>query len=110
LFQRITELREDVGWDNNAVKISTLESAKGHEFHAVFIVGTLQGTIPHYRVEESDWKREAARLYVAMTRARDRLFLSYDIRTRSTPSVFLAKIQPDCQEYDFRGGQLVVPK
>jgi superfamily I DNA/RNA helicase len=107
---RTTELRDDVGWDNNAVKISTLESAKGHEFHAVFIVGILQGTIPQWRIGESDWKREAARLYVAMTRARDRLFLSYDIKGRATPSVFLSTIQSDCQEYDFRNGRLVVTK
>jgi superfamily I DNA/RNA helicase len=101
------ELREDVTWDNKAVKISTLESAKGHEFHAVFIVGLLQGAMPHYRVPSTEWKREAARMYVGMTRARDRLFLSYDIGGRSGPSVFLSSIQKDCEECDFRNGRIV---
>lgn len=91
-------LKEDIAWDGNDIKISTLESAKGHEFHAVFIVGVHQGTIPHQRVAEKDWHREAARLYVAMTRARDRLFITYSASKEGRPSVFLAAIQPDCQE------------
>ena len=105
---RTAELRQDVAWDSGAVKISTLESAKGHEFHTVFIVGMIEGTIPNARVERDDWKREASRLYVAMTRARDRLYLSYDIGGRYGPSPFLALIQDDCTECEWRGGKLVV--
>lgn len=105
---RTTQLKEDVTWDNNAVKISNLEQAKGHEFHAVFVVGVCQGTVPGYWVEESEWKREAARLYVGMTRARDRLFLSYDIGGRNGPSVFLSAIQANCQECEFKNGSLTV--
>lgn len=101
-----TELRQDVAWDSNAVKLSTLESAKGHEFHAVFIVGVKDSTIPHYLVEKDDWKREAARLYVAMTRARDQLYLSYDVGGRYGPSPFLSAIQHNCQEYEFKNGRL----
>jgi len=101
-----SELREDVAWEGNAVKISTLESAKGHEFHAVFIVGLRQGNMPSNRVDESDWKREAARLYVAMTRARDRLYLTYDIWGNNNPSVFLSAIQSNCQECQFKHGRL----
>lgn len=100
------ELKQDVSWDNAAVKISTLESAKGHEFQAVFIVGVCQGTIPHGNLDESEWKREAARLYVAMTRARDRLFLSYTANSFQTPSVFLASIQSDCSEFEWKNGRL----
>jgi superfamily I DNA/RNA helicase len=101
-----TQLRDDVGWDNNAVKISTLESAKGHEFHAVFIVGVCQGVIPHGGLDQSEWKREAARLYVAMTRARDHLFLTYTAADRRAPSVFLAAIREDCNEFEWRRGAL----
>lgn len=103
---KTVELKQDVSWDNAAVKISTLESAKGHEFLAVFIVGVCQGVIPHGNLEESEWKREAARLYVAMTRARDRLFLSYTANAFQTPSVFLASIQSDCNEFDWKNGKL----
>ena len=103
-----TELRDDVSWENNAVKISTLESAKGHEFQAVFIVGVEQGAIPNYRLSESEWDREASRLYVAMTRARDQLFLSYQAHDRSRPSVFLAKMQQDCTDCEFKRGRLSI--
>lgn len=102
------ELRDDVSWDSNAVKISTLESAKGHEFHAVFIVGVEQGTIPHQRLSEGEWDREASRLYVAMTRARDQLFLSYQADDRNRPSVFLAKMQADCTDCEFKRGRLSI--
>ena len=92
---------------NNSVKISTLESAKGHEFHAVFLIGLKQGAMPHYRVPEKEWKREAARLYVGMTRARDRLYLSYDTGGQYGPSAFLSAIQDDCQECEFKSGRLL---
>jgi superfamily I DNA/RNA helicase len=104
---RTAELWQDVAWDSAAVKISTLESAKGHEFHTVFIVGMIEGTMPNARVERDDWKREASRLYVAMTRARDRLYLSYDVGGKYGPSPFLALIQDDCTECEWRGGSLV---
>lgn len=103
---RTAELKQDVSWDNAAVKISTLESAKGHEFHAVFIVGVCQGVIPHGNLDQSEWKREAARLYVAMTRARDRLFVSYTANNFQTPSTFLAAIEPDCNEFFWKNGKL----
>lgn len=105
---RTAELWQDVAWDSGAVKISTLESAKGHEFHTVFIVGMIEGTMPNARVERDDWKREASRLYVAMTRARDLLYLSYDVGGRYGPSPFLALIQNDCTECEWREGELVV--
>ncbi len=103
---RVAELKQDVSWDNAAVKISTLESAKGHEFHAVFIVGVCQGVIPHGQLDHSEWKREAARLYVAMTRARDRLFVSYTSNNDQAPSTFLASIEPDCTEFVWKNGKL----
>jgi superfamily I DNA/RNA helicase len=101
----VSELREDISWDLGTVKISTLESAKGHEFHTVFIVGLREGVIPNFNEPESEWKREAARLYVGMTRARDRLFLTYNTY-RSSPSIFLAAVQSDCQEVEFKNRKL----
>ena len=101
------ELREDISWDRGTVKISTLESAKGHEFHTVFIIGLRDGIMPSSNEPESEWKREAARLYVGMTRARDRLFLTYNT-FRSSPSTFLASIQSDCQEVEFKNRKLRV--
>jgi superfamily I DNA/RNA helicase len=97
------ELREDVDFDSDNVKISTIESAKGHEFSVVFICALVSGAIP--RTGEDDLAREAARLYVAMTRARDCLYLSYN--AEKGPSPFLVDVQAHCQEMAFIGGRLV---
>ncbi|GAA0466039.1 3'-5' exonuclease [Alkalibacillus silvisoli] len=59
--------------DDNKVKISTIESSKGLDFQAVFIVSIDQ--MPFHLVEDEN--REAALLYIAMTRAHKYLCLSY---------------------------------
>ena len=94
-------LREDAGMESDRVKISTIESAKGHEFVTVFIVGLIEGVLPQRNVTEEDIPREAARLYVAMTRARDTLYLSYTSNMQIRPSPFLASIQKDCFELEY---------
>jgi superfamily I DNA/RNA helicase len=95
---RTAVLRDNVHWDDNAVKISTAESAKGHEFHAIFIVGASSGVIPRRNLDEDGQKREASRLYVAMTRARDTLYITYT----AAASPFLTAISQHCQEYEWR--------
>ena len=56
----------------------TVHSAKGLEFHAVFISGMEEGLFPHENsLTEADGMEEERRLmYVALTRARRRLYLS----------------------------------
>ena len=99
-------LREDVRVDSERIKISTIESSKGHEFHTVFIAGLVDGVIPPRGTEEEEVSREAARLYVAMTRARDDLHLSYS-PTRDFPaSRFLMHIANHCSERALANGQL----
>ena len=100
------ELREDVQFDSHRIKISTIESAKGHEFGTVFVAGLVDGTIPHASTPDDELAREAARLYVAMTRARENLWLSYSMGVRSTPSRFLLAVQPFCDELEFQQGAL----
>jgi DNA helicase-2/ATP-dependent DNA helicase PcrA len=57
----------------------TVHSAKGLEFHSVFISGLEEGLFPHENsLSEADGKEEERRLmYVALTRARRRLYLSF---------------------------------
>jgi DNA helicase-2/ATP-dependent DNA helicase PcrA len=79
----------------------TLHSAKGLEFPVVFIVGMEEGVLPHSRsLEDRDELEEERRLcYVGVTRAKERLYLSYAFR-RTTwgesnvcePSRFLREI------------------
>jgi len=64
----------------NSIKISTIESAKGLDFHVVFIVNV--DSIPFKLVEDEE--REAALLYIAMTRAVEWLFLTYSKRSKYT--------------------------
>ena len=63
----------------DAVQLMTVHSAKGLEFHVVFISGLEEGLFPHEQsVTEDDGLEEERRLmYVALTRARTRLYLSY---------------------------------
>ena len=66
--------------DDNCVTLATVHSAKGLEFPVVFVVGLEDGIFPSLRVSEntSDRMEEERRLmYVAVTRARKRLFLTY---------------------------------
>ena len=67
----------EVGQD--ALQLMTVHSAKGLEFDAVFITGLEEGLFPHENsAKETDGIEEERRLmYVAITRARQRLFLSF---------------------------------
>jgi len=67
----------DAGAD--ALQLMTVHSAKGLEFHSVFVSGLEEGLFPHENsLTEADGIEEERRLmYVALTRARRRLYLSY---------------------------------
>jgi DNA helicase II / ATP-dependent DNA helicase PcrA len=63
----------------DAVQLMTVHSAKGLEFDAVFITGVEEGLFPHENsLSDADGLEEERRLmYVAITRARARLYLSF---------------------------------
>ena len=65
----------------NQVKMMTVHAAKGLEFEAVFVAGVEEEIFPHYRNlisgDLEDIEEERRLFYVAMTRASDRLFLTY---------------------------------
>jgi DNA helicase-2/ATP-dependent DNA helicase PcrA len=67
------------GEGQDALQMMTVHSAKGLEFGAVFLTGLEEGLFPHEQsVMEKDGLEEERRLaYVAITRARKRLYLSF---------------------------------
>lgn len=98
------DLRDDVNFESDRVKVSTIESAKGHEFGAVFVMGLVEGVLPN-SLEDAEIPREAARFYVAMTRARENLTISYS-QSAGPVSRFLLAIQSECDEGRFRDGHV----
>ena len=63
----------------DALQMMTVHSAKGLEFHTVFISGLEEGLFPHEQslVEAGGLEEERRLMYVALTRARRRLYLSF---------------------------------
>src|SRR5690606_31298335 len=92
---------DDLDDSSGTVSLMTLHTAKGLEFKAVFITGVEEGLLPHQMsVEEPGGISEERRLmYVGITRARERLYLTL-ASTRATfgdiaaamPSRFLQEI------------------
>ncbi len=96
--------------DKGKVNLMTIHASKGLEFPVVFIAGAEEGIIPHMRAvtEGGDAAVEEERrlFYVAVTRARDRLFISscqHRRRQQATaecnPSRFLDEIPANLVKY-----------
>jgi DNA helicase-2/ATP-dependent DNA helicase PcrA len=64
--------------DSERLVLSTIHSAKGLEWEAVFVIGLAEGRFPHAKAEQGEgWEEERRLLYVAATRAKKMLYLSY---------------------------------
>ena len=63
--------------DPNRISLMTVHSVKGLEFNEVFVVGLEEGIFPHMNslMESSDVEEERRLMYVAITRAKDHLYL-----------------------------------
>jgi len=95
--------------DEDKIALSTIHQAKGLEWSYVFLIWCADGMIPLQRaLKEQDGEEEERRLfYVAVTRAKDQLYLCYPALdyTRSSgvlnlaPSRFIREIAP-LSEYD----------
>jgi len=91
-----------------ALQLMTVHSAKGLEFHTVFVTGLEEGLFPHENsLSEADGLEEERRLmYVAITRARRRLYVTQAQsrmlhgQTRyNVPSRFLTELPPDLVQW-----------
>ncbi|MBQ3318758.1 UvrD-helicase domain-containing protein [Candidatus Saccharibacteria bacterium] len=84
---------------DSAVTLMTLHAAKGLEFPVVFIVGLEEGLFPSSAEDPAELEEERRLAYVGMTRAREKLILTYAVsrfrfggRTYAEPSRFLKEI------------------
>ena len=94
--------QDELPEEKSAVSLMTVHASKGLEFGAVFVTGLEQGLFPSLREGESsdrDPEEERRLLYVALTRARKQLFLTYasarmkyGSREYTLPSEFLEDI------------------
>ena len=87
---------------NDGITLSTMHGAKGLEWKYVFITDANEGITPDARAVEDRAKEEERRLfYVALTRAKDDLYILYSDRPegrKAPPSSFLAEIQTTLRE------------
>ncbi len=69
----------EAGQGQDALQLMTVHSAKGLEYNAVFMSGLEEGLFPHDNsmLEDGGIEEERRLMYVAITRARKRLYLSY---------------------------------
>jgi DNA helicase-2/ATP-dependent DNA helicase PcrA len=97
---------ENAKSDTEQVRLSTIHQAKGLEFDVVFIIMLCDGLFPSSRSAESpEGEEEERRLfYVAITRAKNELYLSYPLirlagaytgDVMQSPSRFLAELPPE---------------
>lgn len=94
---------EEDGEKKDKVRLMTMHASKGLEFPLVFIVSANEGIVPSWRCESiKDVQEERRLFYVAMTRAKENLVISYTNTVlqkgrvvHSKPSQFIDQISPD---------------
>jgi DNA helicase II / ATP-dependent DNA helicase PcrA len=104
--------------DEQRLILSTIHSAKGLEWDTVFVIGLAEGRFPHQNASPGEqWEEERRLLYVAATRAKKKLVLTYprELMTpdrqqmRTSMSPFLREISPGLYNTIDRGGAISAP-
>jgi len=94
--------------EEGRVALMTLHSAKGLEFSHVFIAGLEENLLPHSRsIKEGQLEEERRLCYVGLTRAKERLYLSYAVQRSlygtillNKPSRFIGEMPPEDLVFD----------
>ena len=125
-LNRISLITRDDGEDDNEGKVNlmTIHAAKGLEFPVVFIAGAEQGLIPHEKSIGDDGEDDSGNIeeerrlfYVAITRAREKLFITSCLKRRSlqntkecAPSPFLNEIPKELLHIHEKESEIVDEK
>ncbi|MDZ4226057.1 MAG: UvrD-helicase domain-containing protein, partial [Patescibacteria group bacterium] len=100
---------DEIKGEKNAVRLMTVHASKGLEFPYIFITGLEEGLFPYAREDEHEADKEEERrlMYVALTRAKKKIFLSYasyrtifGSKNATLPSQFLTDISPALVVYE----------
>lgn len=103
--------------DKSGVKLLTIHASKGLEFDVVFIAGLEAGLFPHARFDQDSLSKESEEeerrlFYVALTRARKKLYLTHAMvrtifgsRNGTIPSEFITDIDEEFLETDGSNGE-----
>jgi DNA helicase-2/ATP-dependent DNA helicase PcrA len=118
LIEEATLMSDQDNMENTqvkGVKLMTVHASKGLEFNTVFITGLEHGLFPHERGERltgADAEEERRLMYVAVTRAREKLYLTYasirtiyGMRDIRLPSEFLSDIPDELITRESREGE-----
>tara|TARA_X000000950_G_scaffold63765_2_gene78131 strand:- start:2159 stop:4267 length:2109 start_codon:yes stop_codon:yes gene_type:complete len=106
----LTDANKNEDEDNNKVSLMTIHAAKGLEFTNVHVVGLEEDLFPSMlsKNSRSDMEEERRLFYVAVTRAKNNLTLSYAVSRfkwgnliQCEPSRFLEELDPKYIEYPF---------
>lgn len=73
---RIRDITEKLMDQREAVRLMTIHGSKGLEFDTAFVIGMNEGTFPHRKTKAEDMEEERRLAFVAVTRAKWRLYLS----------------------------------
>ncbi len=92
--------------DESVITLMTLHNAKGLEYETVFVIGCEDGSFPHMKALEEGGEEEERRLcYVAITRARSRLYMTWTRERqlfgrseRNLPSRFVDELPEELTE------------
>lgn len=116
--QGVSSQRGDSLRANGGVTLMTVHAAKGLEFNTIFVSGMEEGLFPHQGMGneiDRDEEEERRLFYVAITRAKELLFLTlarvrkiYGSDFASEPSSFLADIDGSLMLYDETDAEFII--